>query len=88
MTKPVVLRTDLRIQHDNIIRIPRARLKQMVERFPIRVDWRDERVEIHTGPFSSRFIVSSFSLSIAYFRLIALPTLISSPAARIVPLVI
>lgn len=60
----------------------------MVERFAIRVDRRDEGVEIHTTPFSSHSIVSFITLSLAYFRLIALPSLISSPAARIVALVI
>ena len=44
MTKSIILRADLRVQHDYIIRVPRSRLKQMIERFAIRVDWRDECV--------------------------------------------
>jgi hypothetical protein len=49
MTKPVILRADLRVQHDYIIRVSRAWLEQMIERFPIRVDWRNEGIEIHAA---------------------------------------
>jgi hypothetical protein len=49
MTKSIILRADLSIQHHNIIRIPRTGLEQMVEWFAIRVDRRNEGVEIHTA---------------------------------------
>jgi hypothetical protein len=48
MTKSIILRADLSIQHHNIIRITGPRLKHMIQRFAVRVDGCDEGVQIHT----------------------------------------
>jgi hypothetical protein len=86
MSKPIILRADLSIQHHNIVRVSRPRLEKMIQRFAIRVDGRDEGIKIHTSSKSA--IHSQTQLYKAYFKLIALPSWISSPAAKIVAFVI
>jgi len=67
MAKSIILSADLSIQHHNIIRIPRTRLKNMIERFTIRVNWCDESVKVHASTimsYSSSNLVHIFLLQI------------------------
>jgi hypothetical protein len=70
MTKSIILRADLSIQHHNIIRIPGARLKHMIQRFAVRVDGCDEGVQIHTAsslPLNPCILHEMFLLQIDSF---------------------
>jgi hypothetical protein len=67
MAKSIILSANLGIQHHNIIRIPRTRLENMIERFAIRVNWCNESVEVHASTimsYSSSNLVHIFLLQI------------------------
>jgi hypothetical protein len=59
MTKSIILRANLSIQNHNIICIPRTGLEQVIQRLAIRINGRDESVEIHAA--------QSISTSFPYF---------------------